>query len=312
MKILSLFDGISCGMVALKRAGIQVDAYYASEIEASSIAISKKNHPEIIQLGDVTKWREWDIPWGEIDLLIGGSPCQGFSFAGKKLNFDDPRSKLFFEFVDILTHIQKHNPRVRFLLENVVMSDIHKQVITDRLGVEPVLINSNIVCAQNRPRLYWFNFDITELPSESSYTLRDVFDPNVKHREIHINHPDTIVKCKTYYQYDQNRLGHKSQAHRFFDIDTKSNTLLLSASSIPKVRVDDGKVYLLTPEECAKLQTLDGEYLNAPGVSNAAKYGALGNGWTVDVIALIFRHIPLTKTKSDISKWLDDLLGDCS
>ena len=311
MKVLSLFDGISCGKVALERAGIQVDAYYASEIEASSIAISKKNHPDIIQLGDVTKWREWDIPWNEIDLLIDGSPCQGFSFAGKKLNFDDPRSKLFFEFVDILTHIRKYNPCVKFILENVVMSDIHKQVITDRLGVEPVLINSNIFSAQNRPRLYWFNFDIPELPSESPYTLRDVFDPNVKHREIHINHPDTIVKCKTYYQYDQNRRGHKSQDQRFFDIDTKSNTLLLSSSSIPKVRVDDGRVYLLTPEECAKLQTLDGEYLDAAGISNAAKYGALGNGWTVDVISHIFSGLPQQQQKSDISKWLDDLLGGC-
>lgn len=310
MKILSTFDGISCGRVALERAGIPVEAYYASEIEPTSIAISKKNYPDIVQLGDVTKWQEWDIPWGEIDLLIGGSPCQGFSFAGKKLNFDDPRSKLFFVFVDILNHIRKYNPRVRFLLENVVMSDIHKQVITDRLGVEPVLINSNIVSAQNRPRLYWCNFNIPELPPESPYTLRDVFDPNVKHREIHINHPDTIVKCKSYYQYDQNRRGHKSQDQRFFDIDTKSNTLLLSSSSIPKVRVDDGRVWLLTPGECAKLQTLDGEYLNAPGVSNEAKYGALGNGWTVDVIAHILSGIK-SQEKTARRKWLDDLLGGC-
>ena len=308
LKVVSLFDGISCGRVALERAGIPVDAYYASEIEASSIAISKKNYPDIIQLGDVTKWREWDIPWDEIDLLIGGSPCQGFSFAGKKLNFEDPRSKLFFEFVDILNHIRKHNPCVRFLLENVVMREDHKKVITDLLGVEPVLVNSSSVCAQRRPRLYWCNFKIPEIPGECAQTLRDVFDPSVKHREIHINHPDTIVKCKTYYQYDQNRLGHNSQDQRFFDIDTKSNTLLLSPSSIPKVRIDDGRVYLLTPEECAKLQTLDGEYLNVPGVSKAAKYGALGNGWTVDVISLIFSGLSETKFKSS-SDWLTELLG---
>ena len=96
MRVLSLFDGISCGMVALERAGIPVDAYYASEIDKNVIAISQKNYPNIIRLGDVTKWREWDIPWAEIDLLIGGSPCQGFSIAGKKLNFEDERSKLFF------------------------------------------------------------------------------------------------------------------------------------------------------------------------------------------------------------------------
>ena len=111
MKVLSLFDGISCGMVALERAGISVDSYYASEIDKNAIAISQKNYPNIIRLGDVTKWREWDIPWAEIDLLIGGSPCQGFSFAGKKLNFNDVRSKLFFEFVDILNHIKQYNPQ---------------------------------------------------------------------------------------------------------------------------------------------------------------------------------------------------------
>jgi DNA (cytosine-5)-methyltransferase 3A len=310
MKVLSVFDGISCGRVALERAGVPIDAYYASEIEPSSIAISKKNYPDIIQLGDVTKWREWDIPWGEIDLLIGGSPCQGFSFAGKKLNFDDPRSKLFFVYVDILNHIKKHNPQVKFLLENVVMREDHKNVITERLGCDPVLINSNLFSAQNRPRLYWCNFEIPVLPVESSLTLRDVFDPDVKHREIHINHPDTIVKCKSYYQYDQNRRGHNSQDQRFFDIDSKSNTLLLSSSSIPKVRVDDGRVWLLTPSECAKLQTLDGEYLNAPGVSNAAKYGALGNGWTVDVISHILKGL-VTVEKTARRKWLDELLGDC-
>ena len=110
MKVLSLFDGISCGMIALERAGIPVEKYYASEIDESAIKISNKNYPNIIRLGDVTKWREWKIEWGEIDLLIGGSPCQGFSFAGKQLNFDDPRSKLFFEFVDILKHIKKEIP----------------------------------------------------------------------------------------------------------------------------------------------------------------------------------------------------------
>jgi DNA (cytosine-5)-methyltransferase 3A len=291
MKVLSLFDGISCGMVALERAGIPVDAYYASEIDKNAIAISQKNYPNIIRLGDVTKWREWDIPWAEIDLLIGGSPCQGFSFAGKKLNFNDVRSKLFFEFVDILNHIKQYNPNILFLLENVVMKEEHQNVISEYLGVSPVLINSNSFSAQNRPRLYWCNWEVPVTLEESSLTLRDVFDKTLKHREIHINHPETIVKCKSYYQYDKNLRGHKSQDQRYFDIDSKSNTLLLSGSSIPKVKVDDGKIYLLTPQECAKLQTLDSNYIDIDGVSNQAKYMALGNGWTVDVIAHIFKGL---------------------
>jgi DNA (cytosine-5)-methyltransferase 3A len=307
MKVLSLFDGISCGMVALERAGIKVDEYYASEIDESALAISQKNYPGIIRLGDVTKWREWDIPWSEIDILIGGSPCQGFSFAGKKLNFNDARSKLFFEFVDILNHLKHHNPHILFLLENVVMKEQHQNVISEYLGTSPVLINSNSFSAQNRPRLYWCNWEISIPPVESEYTLRNVFDGSLKHREIHIKHPESVVKCKSYYQYDQNLLGHKSQDHRYFDIDTKSNTLLLSSSSIPKVKADDGKIYLLTPQECAKLQTLDSNYIDVEGVSNQAKYQVLGNGWTVDVIAHIFTQIKPYHEQTR-SQWLDDLL----
>lgn len=296
-------------MAALERADIKVDNYYASEIEETAIAISNKNYPQIIRLGDVTKWREWDVNWSEIDLLIGGSPCQGFSHAGKKLNFNDPRSKLFFEFVDILNHIRQNNPNVLFLLENVAMKKEHQMIITEHLGVEPVLINSNSFSAQNRSRLYWCNWYVPQPNIESDHTLRDVFDKNLTHREIHIKHPETIVKCKSYYQYDQNLRGHKSQDQRYFDIDQKSNTLLLSSSSIPKVKADDGKIYLLTPYECAKLQTLDYTYIDVPGISKQSIYEALGNGWNVDTIVYIFRHIN-NRSKQTRSEWLDELLGD--
>jgi site-specific DNA-cytosine methylase len=215
---------------------------------------------------------------------------------------------LFFEFVDILNHLKWHNPRVLFLLENVVMKEEHQNVISEHLGVVPVLINSNSFSAQNRPRLYWSNWKVPTPVDESKYTLRDVFDKTLKHREIHINHPETIVKCKSYYQYDQNLLGHNSQDQRYFDIDTKSNTLLLSSSSIPKVKVDDDKIYLLTPQECAKLQTLNDDYIDVKEVSSSAKYKALGNGWTVDVIAHIFSHMKPYHEQVR-SQWLDDLLN---
>ena len=160
MKVLSLFDGMSGGMLALKSAGIEVDTYYASELDKFAIAESQANFPDIIQLGDVTKWRECDIPWGEIDLLLGGSPCQGFSSSGKGLNFQDPRSKLFFEYVEILEHIKKFNPNVKFMLENVKMKVEWENVITSYLGVDPVFINSADFTAQNRQRLYWCNWEI--------------------------------------------------------------------------------------------------------------------------------------------------------
>lgn len=178
MNVLSLFDGMSSGFTALELAGIKFDKYYSSEIDKYAIQVSNAIHPNQIRLGDVTKWREWDIDWGSIDLLIGGSPCQGFSFAGKQLAFDDTRSKLFFEFVDILNHIKSVNPSVKFLLENVKMKKEFIDVIDDLLGEEAFLINSALVSAQNRQRLYWSNIPI-DMPSDNGITWGDVREHGV-------------------------------------------------------------------------------------------------------------------------------------
>lgn len=152
MNVLSLFDGISTGRYCLERADIPVDNYFSSEIEPNAIKISEKNYPDIIRLGDINKVDSIELP--RIDLIIGGSPCQGFSRAGKGLNFEDPRSKLFFEYVRLLKEIRDYNPDVKFLLENVKMKNEWKQVISDYLGVEPIEINSKVLSAQNRPRVY--------------------------------------------------------------------------------------------------------------------------------------------------------------
>ncbi len=156
MKVLSLFDGMGCLGIALKDIGYEFE-YYTSEIDKHAMAQSKLNFPDSIQLGDVTKWRDWDIDWSKIDLIGAGSPCQGFSFAGKQLAFDDPRSALFFVFVEILEHCRKHNPNVKFLLENVKMKKEHELVITKYMGVAPITINAALVSAQNRVRLFWTN-----------------------------------------------------------------------------------------------------------------------------------------------------------
>lgn len=174
MNVLSLFDGISCGMVALERANIKVDNYYSSEVDKYAIAVSEKNYKKIVRLGDVTKWKNWNIDWGSIDLLIGGSPCQGFSFAGKQLNFEDERSKLFFEYVEILKHIKEQNPNVLFLLENVRMKKEYSDIISKFLGTDPILINSSLVSAQNRKRLYWTNIKGVEQPQDKGIVLKDI------------------------------------------------------------------------------------------------------------------------------------------
>ena len=159
MRVLSLFDGMSCGQIALKKAGIPVTKYFASEIDKHAIKVTQENFPDTIQLGSVTDVTTDQV--GEIDLLIGGSPCQGFSFAGKNLNFDDPRSKLFFEYVRLLKELK---PKY-FLMENVRMSKKSQDIISEHLGVEPIVINSNLVSAQNRHRLYWTNIPF-DMPTD--------------------------------------------------------------------------------------------------------------------------------------------------
>lgn len=172
MNVLSVFDGMSCGRIALARAGIPVTNYYASEIDKFAIQVSKDNWQDIEHVGDVTKLESWFLPW--IDLLIGGSPCQGFSFAGQQLNFNDPRSKLFFEFVRLLKALRERNPKLKFFLENVVMKKEYQDVISKALGVQPILINSTLVSAQNRKRLYWTNIPFCGQPDDKRILLKDI------------------------------------------------------------------------------------------------------------------------------------------
>ena len=173
MNVLSLFDGMSCGQIALKKLGAKVDNYYASEIDKYAISIVEKNFPNTVHLGDVTKIIS--VPYNvKIDLLIGGSPCQGFSKSGNRLNFDDPRSKLFFEFVRIL----KLTKPKYFMLENVVMNKESRDIISEYLGVEPIEINSNLVSAQSRRRLYWTNIPNVTVPEDKGIVIRDILEDN--------------------------------------------------------------------------------------------------------------------------------------
>lgn len=307
MNVLSLFDGISCGMVALERAGVPVEAYYASEIDKNAIAISQKNYPSIIRLGDVTKWMEWDIPWAEIDLLIGGSPCQGFSFAGKQLNFNDPRSKLFFEFVDILNHIKKHNPNVKFLLENVVMKKEYQNIISEHLGCEPVCIDSEIVTPMRRKRLYWCNFNFDAI-CRRNCTLKDILDETAAEeyfqKEKQFN-KITYVENGTLYIRN---LPNKKIAVQEYDGVVMSRTwqtymplVKQKSHAIRSANPDDVGVCVptknglrfrkFTLSEMEKMQTLPVGYTKVDGVSERQSKATIGNGWTVDVIAHIFKGL---------------------
>ena len=173
MNVLSLFSGTDSAYQSLLDAGIKIDNYYACEIDKYAKSVSRYNFPKIIHLGDVTKLDCSNLP--KIDILLAGSPCQGFSFAGKQLAFDDPRSALFWEFVRIKNELQ---PKY-FLLENVVMKKEFQQVITEAVGVQPVMINSALVSAQNRKRLYWANFNITQ-PQDRNILLKDIIEDNIE------------------------------------------------------------------------------------------------------------------------------------
>jgi DNA (cytosine-5)-methyltransferase 3A len=178
--VLSLFDGMSCGQIALNRAGIKYENYYASEIEEAPIKVTQYNYPETIQLGSVLDVKVSDLP--KIDLIFGGSPCQSFSSFGNGSGFDG-KSGLFWEYVRILNDIKKENHNVLFMLENVNMKKEWKDIISKQLGVEPIAFNSNLVSAQNRDRLYWTNIKF-ELPEDKGILYKNVLDNTIPFREL--------------------------------------------------------------------------------------------------------------------------------
>ncbi len=279
--------------VALDRAGINVRWHMASEIDEPAIQVAKRNYPDIHHIGDVTKcerlWTEHNYP--KVDIMIGGSPCQGFSFAGKQLNFDDPRSKLFFKFVKLKNLLK---PKY-FLLENVRMKKQYQDIISEHLGVEPIAINSRLVSAQNRLRLYWTNIPF-DMPYYKGIVLKDILEKD--------NTNFKYYKLKEYYN---GKIYNKDGCHQVGEADIKGYDIIKRVYGVhgkspalttmqgghrePKIACPD-KIHWrkLTPLECERLQTLPDGYTDK-GVSNSQRYKMLGNGFTVDVIAHILKSI---------------------
>jgi DNA (cytosine-5)-methyltransferase 3A len=237
---------MGCLGIALKDIGFQFD-YYTSEIDKHAVAQSKLNFPDSIQLGDVTKWRDWDIDWSNIDLIGAGSPCQGFSFAGKQLAFDDPRSALFFVFVEILEHCKKHNSNVKFLLENVKMKKEYELVITKYLNVAPIEINAALVSAQNRRRLFWTNIAnepyglfgdmqcIIPQPKDKGILLKDVLESEVDEK-YYLS--DKMIKG-----FIKHTEKHQAKGNGFrFDIKTEQDKSNCVTSRCHKMGVDDNYI----------------------------------------------------------------------
>ncbi len=268
MNVLSLFDGMSCGMIALDRLGIKVDNYYASEIDKYAIQVSQANYPDIIQVGDITKLDLSTLP--KIDLVMGGSPCQGFSFAGKQLAFDDPRSALFFEFVKCVDTLK---PKY-FLLENVRMKKEYLDIISEYMGVEPIFINSSLVSAQSRQRYYWTNIPGIEQPEERGIVLRDILEDQVG-SEHYVG--DNMQK--NYKGGNQLNPNYKSQANTIHNSDKKSGTICAGTHGYANGYVGDKhKPVKQTERNARHLKQLDDKSL----CMTATMYkGAGNNGMTL-------------------------------
>jgi len=301
MNVLSLFDGLSCGQIALNRVGIKYEKYYASEIDKHAIKVTQHNHPNTIQLGSITELKGSDLP--KIDLLFGGSPCQSFSSAGTRSGFDG-KSGLFWEYVRVLNEVKP----TYFLLENVVMKKEWEDVITEALGVEPIKINSSLVSAQNRVRLYWTNIPNISQPEDKNVNLVDILESD------DLINPSAIRGRKlnkaTILGRRLNNEGKREDYNKNIPITqclevratnmNKSNCLTTVGkdnvlTTLPVGRHPDAfknnlpfRYYTL--KEYCRLQTVPDNYFDGI-VSESQAKKMLGNGWTVDVISHIFKNI---------------------
>ena len=279
INVLSLFDGISCGHIALDKAGISINKYYASEIDKYAIKVTNKNYPETINLGDVTTV-SGELFTDKIDLLIGGSPCQGFSQAGKMKNFDDPRSKLFWEYVRILQEVK---PKY-FLLENVVMKQEWQDIISEALGVKPIMIDSSLTSAATRKRLYWTNIPGVGQPEDLGIIFGDIRERDVQEGSIY--YTDKGI--------DWIRRHEKRTGKTLRIIGDSDKMQMLEASMYKKYSSqrffgveDTHGLRYITVTECERCMNVPDGYTDC--CSNTQRYKQLGNGWEVNTITHIFR-----------------------
>ncbi len=319
MDVLSLFDGMSCTQLALKSIGVRPRKYYAAEWDKYASSITQKNFQDTIPLGDVTKWREWDVDWSTIDLIVAGFPCQSWSMAGARLGDRDSRGQLFWTTLDIIQHVLKANPRAKFLMENVKMKADFEQYITHHtqqaLGVvNKHLINSALVSAQNRQRYYWTNIEGVEQPKDKGVVLKDILENGVTDREKSHCIDANYFKggnLKSYFEkhrrqlvFSPNGLCHVGDADlngnqsikRVYHPEGKAPTLTTMGGGHREPKVIDVKDMTwrkLTPLECERLQTVPDGYTE--GVSNTQRYKMLGNGFTVMVIAHILSNLEQVK-----------------
>jgi DNA (cytosine-5)-methyltransferase 3A len=298
MNVVSLFNGMNTGRQALENVGIKVDKYYSSEIKPYAIELTQHYFPDTIQVGDVTKWREWNIDWSSIDLVLSGSPCQDLSAAGKRAGITGKKSSLFFVFVDILNHIKELNPKVLFLQENVGSARKEDVGIMSRaLGVYPVRINSSLVTAQLRDRYYWSNIRtredgmfgdiITDIPQpkDRGIMFGDILTsgsnviPKDYLKEYRLGNLSTFERDK--HTCLNTESGRNDTQEYLIKRDSKTNMITLI--------YDNEKLRTVNQLEMERLQGFPDGYTSMLSTRKAASL--LGDGWTLPVIEHIFKFI---------------------
>ena len=289
MKVLSLFDGISCGMVALERAGIPVERYVAYEIDENAIKVSKHNYPMIEQMGDVfeAKYKE-----GEFDILIGGSPCTYWSVARTNAGRETTSSGMGWDLFSQYVRALKETKPKYFLYENnYSMSKDIKEEITKSLGTEPIYINSDLVSAQHRKRLYWTNIPNVQQPKDKGILLQDIIESGTVDRNKSLCVARRTVGNQGSQSYMRRRYFGKSFAQMVFENCTPQSQKELWKLDPNKEFETSGHIRPLTIKEMERLQTLPDDYTKIEGLSDIQRGEAIGNGWTVDVIAHIFTYL---------------------
>ena len=291
INVLSLFGGIECGRIALDRENIGVNKYYSSEICKDAIKVADGNYSDIIQLGDITKWKEWDINWGSIDLLLAGFPCQSWSLAGKQKGILDERGKLVYCMIDILSEIRKTNPNVKFLFENVKMKPEYLDFLNEKIGVYPLRFNSKDVSAGMRDRYYWTNIENVKPLPKKDIKLEDVLDSGKVDREKALCITKRYEGFSGSQSYLRRRYFGKSMGQAVFENCEPSEQRKMWETDDRKEYDTIGIIRSLTTRECEKIQTLPVGYVENIIGDNMKAKGIIGNGWTVDVIAHIFSFL---------------------
>tara|TARA_R110000868_G_scaffold381867_1_gene648309 strand:+ start:109 stop:1023 length:915 start_codon:yes stop_codon:yes gene_type:complete len=296
MIVVSLFNGMNTGRQALENCGFKVDKYYSSEIKPYAIELTQHHFPDTIQVGDVTKWREWDIEWSKVDLVLSGSPCQDLSAAGNRKGINGKKSSLFFVFIEMLEHIKKLNPKVIFFQENVGSANkLDIGIMSRALGVYPVRMNSELVVAASRDRYYWSNIRTKETMFDLVTDIPEPKDRGIFFQDILIDGYTDRKKARAILESEERQLVSKDKLYRRYTTIGMTNLIFDNPEFKP-----NENVRILNKIELCRLQGFPDDYCDILTRNKAASL--LGDGWTLPIVEHFFTFLTFEKSLESVGK----------